>query len=296
MFSMIITLTALIASLGLEQPTFPEYEVRSIGYYQTIPVKTTPEGVYFEGESFGEAGWIPLAYFEEITGFRYIRRIDHLFIQDPETGEVLTSDTFLEKTTYFSEMDLREGYTLHPLEAEAMIMKAINYHRFNLQIHSYTRLPSLSLSAVFHSGENRDLDRPGQRSVRDETHQERMELWTLTPNERDYVRSSHTSSHWIEGVFDQEAANQLVDRLMTRETTASFLLNAYYHYLGVGVGIQGNGRLRLTIHMGTARSDDALAYHRTHVRGNREEAYGRHLAQAQAWFEQYHGDKVNPYR
>ena len=268
------------------------YENRYIENYAILPVKVLTENVYFQLED----QWFALEDFTTVTGYHYLRRMDHLFIIDEE-GEFKTIEAPMGYTVLpvaFEDMDLREDYTLHPLAAEAMIMRAVNYHRFNRQLHSYTRLQSLSLAAIYHSIAQRDRDQHSQTGFNGETHQDRMELWTIQPL-RDYVRSSHVSRHQVTGEFTQEEANRIVDTLMTR-ATADWLMNGYYHYLGVGVGIQENGTLRLTIHMATARSEHARTYHASYVRSNREEAYARHDEAARQWFMKNRYGEENPYR
>lgn len=283
------------------------YENRYIYTYATIPIKEIDGQWYFNSFYIdtlnfhwpNQSNWFPLQSFSDLTGYNYIRRIDHVFAYNIYSQNIKTIGDVDENINsvlpkYFQDMDLRDNYNLHPLDAEYMVMRAINYHRFNRQLHSYQRMQSLSLAAIYHSVAQRDRDQHSQNGFNGETHQDRMELWTLSPN-RDYVRSSHVSRHEVVGEFTQEEANRIIDILMTR-STADWIMNGYYHYLGVGIGIQENGTVRLTIHMSTARSEHARDYHVRYVRNNREEAYARHDAMAREWFIANRYGETNPYR
>lgn len=286
------------------------YENRYIHRYLAVPIQEIEDEWYFDSDvieinlGYFEIAalsvrpvdnWFPLRYFRRLTGYQHVRRRHHIFPAYPGTRNFRTlenPDSYEIHPFYFQDMDLRPEYTLHPLEAEEMIMNAINYHRFELKTHGYTRLQSLSLAAIYHSIDQRDRGQHSQRAFDGGSHQNRMELWVLEPV-RDYVRSSHVSQHRVTGAFTQEEATRIVDILMTR-ATRDWIMNSYYHYLGVGVGIQEDGTVRLTIHMATARSPYAVAYHVEH-RHDRETLYGRHAARAYEWFMENQYGEVNPY-
>lgn len=292
----------------------PWYEDRIIADYLPVPLQMISGQWHFDlaaiesRSTLGEPDWQPLGHFTNLTNLRMGgglgsgRRIDHMFVRYLETPYYLTladeTETILR--TPFQDMDLRSDYELHPLDAEEMIIRAINYHRFENQFHSYERMQSLSLAAIHHSIEMRDRQQHSQEGFGGESHQERMELWTNTSSfARDYIRSSHVSSnastHTIDGPFTQEEANRIVDHLMTTNS-GSWFVNAYYHYIGVGVGVQADGRVRLTVHMSTARGPDVRDFHVNYVRGNREEAYAEFAVAARSWFIANRRGESNPYR
>ena len=238
--------------------------------------------------------WFLLDSFTELTGLTYLRRMDHIFVRSPQGGFLPTTQSeYTVLPFYFEDMDARTGYTLHPLDAEEMMIRAINYHRFNNQLPSYNRLQSLSIGAIYHSLDMRNNNVFRQTGANDESHQERMELWVVG-TQRDYVRSSHVSHHNLRrGDFNQNVANQLVDIIMDSRS-GPWLMNAYYHNIGVGIGIQEDNRMRVTIHMATARSENAIAYHVEH-RVEREDMYARHREYWNAWFEENMAGQENPY-
>ena len=292
----------IIISLFTQVLSFPLYENRDSSY-KTIPIveiNSSRSQYYFDSAYLFELEtptWLPLIdfYYHSGHGFLKNENDNSIYVIDYVTGQRL-QDTNNSSRFYFQDMDLRPQYILHPLRAEEMILRAVNYHRFENQRHSYTRLRSISLAAIYHSINQRDVNQTSQRDFDGRTHQERMEMWS--ERERNYVRSSHVSHHQVNGEFNQDYANQIIDQLMTTGT-ADWLMRGYYHNLGVGVGIQENGIVRLTIHMATEVWNGARNYHQTHVHGypGRERTYEIHNDMAREAFLYYHGENaINPYR
>jgi len=86
--------------------------------------------------------------------------------------------------------------------------------------------------------------------------------------------------------FDQNAANNIIDRIMGRENTHNFLMNPTYYYIGIGFSIDENGRGRLCIAMAT--QDNQRIAHRARTVAEREahrQAYLERVREERAWIE-----------
>jgi len=91
------------------------------------------------------------------------------------------------------------------------------------------------------------------------THQQRHDRWMGVNRTR--VTSSHSSSHWVEGELAQRHVQEIIDSILANELTHYFVMNPTYYYIGIGFGIQSNGRVRLSITMVSLPNE--RVYHRS---------------------------------
>lgn len=91
------------------------------------------------------------------------------------------------------------------------------------------------------------------------THQQRHDRWMGVNRTR--VTSSHSSSHWVEGELAQRHVQEIIDSILANELTHYFVMNPTYYYIGIGFGIQSNGRVRLNITMVSLPNE--RVYHRS---------------------------------
>lgn len=157
----------------------------------------------------------------------------------------------IEITTqfYIPRLDLR-GYNLNHFEVENWFLKRINYHRKNYGLHPYLLYAPARITSIEHSLDMRDNNFGSNYSSDGRTHQQRHDRWFGVLRTR--VTSSHISSHRVYEELTQEVVNYIVDRIVSRERTFSFLMNPTYDYIGIGFSIQENGLGRLNIIMVTA--------------------------------------------
>jgi len=254
---------------------WPKYEQRQLNHEHIISRNEGSE-IFYNGE------WVPRDVFEISWGINTFPREGFSFLRDPQTRHLIPLEESQHINFYFRDADLREEYTLHPLEAEEMFRQSINRHRFDNELFDMPRMQSASLSAIHHATEMRDRQFSRLTSYSGMTHQQRMDLFHDT-TDRQYIRSAHVSSHNIQGQLNQEQVDQIVDRLM-EGSLYSWIINGYHNRVGIGVGIQEDGRLRLAIHMFTDDMENAQHYHRTYITPNREEGYARHTFRQQEAF------------
>jgi len=183
-------------------------------------------------------------------------------------------------------LDLR-GYDMDHYEVEQWFLERINYHRENYGIHPYEIYVPARITSIEHSIDMRDNNFQGNPASDGRTHQERHHRWFGFY--RTKVTSSHASSHNVGNNplgLCQDVVNIIVDRIMGRESTFSFLMNPTYYYLGVGFSIDEGGMGRLNITM--ASQSGERASHRARTPAEREthrQAYLERVREERSWVE-----------
>ena len=168
----------------------------------------------------------------------------------------------IEVTTqfYIPQLDLR-GYPLNHFEFERWFLERLNFHREEYGLHPYAIYPAAAVTSIEHSLDMRNNNFSANTSSDGRTHQQRHDRWFGVG--RTMVTSAHSSSHRITGQLTQEDVIRIVDTILARESTHSFLMNPTYYYIGIGFSIQAGGMGRLSITMATGHGERAAHHART---------------------------------
>jgi hypothetical protein len=182
---------------------------------------------------------------------------------------------------YIPPLDLR-GYDLNHFEMVQWFLERLNYHRELYGIHPYALYAPAVVISVEHSLDQRNNNFSGNNASDGRTHQERHDRWMGL--RRTKVTSASTSTHMIEGPFTEQRAHEIIETILGRERTHSFLMDPTYYYIGIGFSIQANGTGRLSITM--ASEPGKRAAHRARTPEEREiyrQEYLERVRQERGW-------------
>ena len=184
---------------------------------------------------------------------------------------------------YIPRLDLR-GYELNHFEAVQWFLERLNYHREQYGIHPYILYAPTVVISIEHSLDMRDNNFSGNNASDGRTHQQRHDRWMGL--RRTKVTSASSSTHTVEGPFTQQRAHEIIDTILGRERTHSFLMDPTYYYIGIGFSVQANGTGRLSITMASASGKRAA--HRARTPEEREiyrQEYLERVRQERGWVQ-----------
>jgi len=166
------------------------------------------------------------------------------------------------------QLDLRGyGYTINHFVMQDWFLDRLNYHRENYGIHPYVFYIPAIVTSIEHSLDMRDNQFSTLAAHDGRTHQQRHDRRMGVA--RTKVTSAHVSTHQVVGPLTEARAHEIIDTILSWESSHSFLMNPTYYYIGFGFSIQACGTGRLSITM--ASQEDEWVAHRMRTVQEREE-------------------------